>query len=124
MSNIETELTQDEIEDRWFLSNRLDWMTDNQWECMQLLGDLFLGFHHMNISNVKPSGNGIAYTVYHWTPATFDCNDLTRLVKLSHDWCIRSSLTAVRNGVMKIELYKRKREGAMHQRHPMWKDVA
>ena len=94
------------------------WASDDQLYCIQLLIRLFLGEHHLKRKNIKPFGKGIRYVVYCPGLATFDFDRLTRLVLLSHEMCIRAEVTPRAFNFLSIELFKRKRFGAMHERHP------
>lgn len=103
--------------------NRHDWMSDDQWQCMELLADLFHGFHHVDSERVRVFGTGISYNMRE-TFATFDSNFLTRLVLLSHQQCIRASILPSGFGYIKVALHKRhSREGSMCQRHPDLNDL-
>lgn len=99
--------------------NRHSWMSDNQWECMKMLGVLFRGFHHMSVHRVKEWGTGIAYSDSTRGLSTFDFSNLTRLVLLAHQRCIRVEIAPSGPGLIKIILHKRKgTEGQSHERHP------
>lgn len=103
---------------------RHTWMSDKQWECVQFLGDLFYGFHHMDVDRVKEWGNGIAYNTSHGRLATFDFSDLTRLVLMAHKRCIRAEIAPSGPGLIKIILHKRKgTEGRTNERHPDLKEL-
>lgn len=96
-----------------------NWASDDQWECCELLRDLFGGFHHMRLSLVKEHGYGIAYSVRHKSLATFDNSQLTRLVFLAHDRMVRVEIEGSGPGMFKLCLWKRhKREGSLSERHP------
>lgn len=99
--------------------NRHSWMSDNQWECMKLLGDLFYGFHHMRVERVKEWGTGIAYSDSTRGLSTFDYSNLTRIVLMAHKRCIRVEIAPSGPGLIKLILHKRKgTKGKMHERHP------
>ncbi|KCZ47737.1 hypothetical protein [Hyphomonas sp. CY54-11-8] len=100
------------------MSHRKDWMTDDQWECVEMLADLFRGFHHI-YGPIKPFGEGIAYAEPGRRMATFDFDYLTRAVIMAHDRCIRLEIASCNPGRFRMILHKRhKREGKMHERHP------
>lgn len=110
-------------EEEWLRANRFTWMKDDQFECYQLLGDLFYGFHHVNTQAVKEHGAGIAYSHY-GELSTFDFDHLTRLVMMAHDRSIRASIGPSGPGQIKIILHKRhSRNGRMFERHPTWEEI-
>lgn len=82
-----------------------DWMTDDNKECHQLLADLFGGFNHLT-GKVTRFGHGIQYNT-HRDLGTYDFNELTRLVVMAHDRCIRASICGSGPGLVKIVLNKR-----------------
>lgn len=94
---------------------RADWMTDEQWECAQMLADLAGGFHHCD--KIKEFGSGIE-TNRAGELATFDFDGLTRAVVMAHDRAIRFAVSSSGPGRIKLILHKRKREGSISQRHP------
>jgi len=103
---------------------RLEWMTDDQWECYQMLADLFLGFHHIN-GKLHNWGNGIKLnTSQTGSFATFDFDGLTRMVLLAHERMIRAEIAPSGPGMLGIILHKRRsREGRMYERHPAIEDA-
>ena len=106
-------------DEEYYLKNwRKDWMTDDQWECYQMLADLFYGFQHIT-GKLHNFGEGIALNTYSNNFATFDYNQLTRAVLMAHDRMIRFSIEPSGPGMLKLVLFKRhKREGSMFERHP------
>jgi len=98
---------------------RKDWMTDDQWECYQMLADLFHGFHHVN-GKLHDWGDGIKLnTSQVGSFATFDFDGLTRLVLLAHERMIRAEIVPSGPGMLGIVLHKRhSREGRMYEQHP------
>jgi hypothetical protein len=50
--------------------------------------------------------------------ATYDGDDLTRLVLLAHERCIRVAIEPVNCRYMRIAIWKREREGDTYHRHP------
>jgi hypothetical protein len=95
---------------------RKEWMSDDQWECAQLLADLMGGFHH--VKAIKDFGLGICTNLWPRL-STYDFNDLTRAVFMAHDRCIRLEVLPSGPGMLKLSLHKRhKREGSVFERHP------
>lgn len=102
---------------------RADWMSDDQWACARLLADLYGGFHHVPTNAIRQFGKGISISHYRFHLATFDYDQLTRLVVLAHDRCIRAEVEGGGPGQLKIILHKRHhREGRMNERHPTLED--
>jgi hypothetical protein len=100
------------------MSYRKDWMTDDQYECFELLADLFRGFHHV-YGEPREFGHGIALNIRSHRLATFDFDALTTAVFLAHDRMIRIEIQPSGPGMVKICLHKRhKRDGMMYERHP------
>jgi hypothetical protein len=93
------------------------WMTEDQRYCYEMLCDWLCGAHHVPI--VKPFGTGIKVSVYSCRLSTYDFDQLTRLVLLAHDRCVRVELAnggPSRTGVI---LHRRHaREGCISQQHP------
>lgn len=95
------------------------WMTDDQFECLMMLADLFHGLHHV-FGNIQPSGNVIVINTRHVSSfATFDFDALTRAVVMAHDRMIRFEIAPSGPGMLKLFFHKRnKREGKIQERHP------
>lgn len=93
-------------------------------EVADLLGDLYRGIYHINGSALTHKRTNWAHEsrieiVLHGSMATFDGAELTRLVVLCHDRCIRCELCAASNGYLRLFFSKRKgREGNIYERHP------
>lgn len=105
-------------------SYRKDWMTDDQWECAEMLADLFYGWHHIQ-GEIKQSGRGIKLntTASNWA-ATYDYDGLTRAVVMGHDRMIRFEFQPSGPRMMQLHLSKRHlRDGRMHERHPTLEDA-
>lgn len=105
--------------EQWHRDNDYKWMTDNQWECFEMLCDLCRGAHHIG-GKVKPCGNGIEINIrYGFSAATFDFSGLTEAVIMAHDRCIRFEIEPSGPGMLKLIFHKREgREGLVWQRHP------
>lgn len=99
------------------MNNYKEWMSDDQYECACLYADIVGGFHHI-YGRFKPWGEGITINVP-GTWASFDFNQLTKIVILGHDRMIRVCIRACNPQYFKLELFKRhKREGLISERHP------
>lgn len=87
-------------------------------EATDFFSEFYGGEHH--IPGYKPKRFGPGWCVNHdrGDLATFDFNQLTRLVFMAHDKCIRVGLNAKRNNIIEIAIHKRQREGGMSERHP------
>jgi hypothetical protein len=96
---------------------RQAWMSDGQFECYQMLSDLFFGPHHIT-GTVKEYGSGIAVNVRNFRGATYDYDGLTRAVIMAHDRAIRFEIEPSGPGMLRLVLHKRQREGRMYERHP------
>ncbi|MCK9570692.1 hypothetical protein M0R72_17215 [Candidatus Pacearchaeota archaeon] len=78
--------------------------------------DFYRGEHHFP-GKLKPYGLG--WSMSHFgSLATFDGDDLTRLVLLAHARCIRAQIEQGGPNRLRIAIWKRVREGAMYERHP------
>lgn len=97
---------------------RKDWMSDDQWECAQLFARVVGGFHHVN-SDFKKWGSGIKINSHSRAWASFDYNNLTKLIVLGHDEMIRIEVVPSGPNMVGFALWKRhKRKGGMAERHP------
>ena len=113
----------DEEWNKQIRAKQYPWMTDDQFECLLMLADLFHGLHHV-FGNIQPSGGGIVINTRHvGSFATFDFDAITRAVVMAHDRMIRFEIAPSGPGMLKLFFHKRhKREGAMHERHPTLED--
>ncbi len=89
--------------------------------------EFYGGEHHLPRGGIK-KGGWACYSVKHHQAdmATFDYDELTRLVLLAHDWCMRVSVSAGRTGghdVLTIRIWQREREGGIAKRHPTIEQV-
>jgi len=86
-------------------------------EATEFFSILYYGEHHIP-SEVKPFGMGWKVNA-HASLATFDFDDLTRLVLLCHDRCIRTEIIQGGPGRVGIAIWRRQgREGDSTSRHP------
>lgn len=95
------------------------WMTADQVECLEMLCDLYRGYHHV-YGKIRPNGDkGIEINSRHNTFATCDFNTLTRAVVMAHDRCIRFCIEPSGPGMLRLFLHKRHtRMGCSTERHP------
>lgn len=97
---------------------RLDWMSDDQWECACMFADVVGGFHHVS-GKFKEFGQGIKVNSYNGGWATWDFNLLTKLVIYGHDRMIRVSLEPSGPRMIGFAMWKRhSRTGGADERHP------
>lgn len=86
-------------------------------EATDMFSLLFNGEHHIP-SDIKEFGPGF-YVSYRGDMATFDFNQLTKMVVLAHDKCYRFSIAPNGPMALKIIIHKREgREGSMTKIHP------
>lgn len=88
-----------------------------------LLGDVFRGIYHLKTSSLnKVEWSNKNYIVYHlhWRDlSTFDFDELTRLVVLSHDRMIRINIEAIAPHLLRLLFHKRTtRQGDIFRRMP------
>jgi hypothetical protein len=88
--------------------------------------DRWGGLHHFDPAALKkvdwsnPRFVVLKISKYH-TPAniaTYDFSDLTNLVFLAHDLCIRVAISPCNPQYLELMLHPRQREGSASQRHP------
>ena len=85
-------------------------------EARAFFSDFYRGEHHFP-GKMKPYGLG--WSMSHFGPmATFDADDLTRLVLLAHARCVRVQVEQGGPNRLRIAIWKRGREGCMYERHP------
>ena len=94
------------------------WMSNDQWDCYLMLGELVFGWHHLS-GKVKPYGAGIETNVYGGI-ATHDSDILTRAVFLAHARCVRFEIGPSGPGLLRYILHKRhlRDGGESRDRHP------
>ncbi len=85
-------------------------------EATAFFAEFYRGEHHFP-GQLKPFGEG--WSMSHIGGlATFDSDELTRLVFLAHDRCIRASVESGGPNWIRIAIWKRERDGPMWARHP------
>ena len=87
-----------------------------------LLGELYRGIYHMDQPSLQKSDwandHHIIVSIGWHSFATFDVDDLTRLVFLAHHMALRVSIEAATHHVMRLMFHQRGREGSLSYRHP------
>lgn len=90
-------------------------------EATKFFADFYRGEHHFP-AEIKPFGEG--WSMSHMGDlATYDGDDLTRLVLLAHEECIRVAIDSGGPRRVRIAIWKREREGPMYARHPTIEQV-
>lgn len=84
---------------------------------LAFFSEFYCGEHRMP-REPKPYGRGWYINHDKGGMSTFDYDQLTKLVIMAHEKCIRVELIPIRNGIMKIAIWQRLRSGMMHERHP------
>lgn len=98
-------------------------MTADQLDCYRLLCDLVGGEHHVE-GPIRRFGSGIKAAISMHQLSTFDQDQLTRLVVMAHDRCIRAAFAPAQVVRLALVLHRRhRREGLIHQRHPEIEDA-
>jgi acyl-CoA-binding protein len=87
-------------------------------EATSFFAEFYHGEHHIPRGGVKDFGYGWVIKHDRGDLATYDYDQLTRLVLMAHDKCIRVSIMPYNFNSVKIAIWKRKREGGMSERHP------
>lgn len=87
-------------------------------EAEKFFSELYHGSHHIPDQKVHEFGRGWMVKHDRGDLATYDFNDLTRLVLMAHRDCYRASIMNHGPRAMKIAIWKRQRNGSMSQRHP------
>lgn len=101
------------------------WMSDDQWECFELIALIFGGFNH-TFGRVSESwnGDGIRFVVKNVCLSTIDYSDLTLAVVASHDRMIRLCISPSSSGSLAITCQKRhKRKGDIREIVPTIEDA-
>lgn len=88
-------------------------------EATEFFSELYGGEHH--IPGYKPKQYGAGFSIIHdrGDLATFDYSQLTKLVLMAHDKCIRVSIEGYTSRKVRIAIWARQgREGDISLRHP------
>ena len=88
-------------------------------DAIQFFAQLFHGEHHIphGSKGVKEFGAGWCVNTSH-DFATFDSNELTRLVFMAHDRAVRVEIRPASPQYLKICIWQRQRDGDLYHRHP------
>lgn len=86
-----------------------------------LLSDLFVGLYHIPARSLRR----VDWTNSHYIEfvtdvnlATFDGPQLTRLVFLAHDYCVRVDIQPASPRYFRFVFHRRQRNGGIFERHP------
>lgn len=103
---------------------RLSWMTDDQWICYELLGDVHGGLNHL-FGKCHSSNKGIRFNSTNSNClSTFDYSGLTRLVVWAHDRMIRVQILPSGPAMICFVMHRRhSRDGDVSLRHPTIEDA-
>jgi len=83
---------------------------------MAVLSDIFNGEHH--IPGKIDDGCFYLSVRYRGAMATYDFDELTRLVISAHEHAVRVQLSGQPPNYLRIMLHPRDRDGVMSKRHP------
>lgn len=87
-------------------------------KAIDFFSEFYGGEHHIPNYKVYRFGSGWMVRHNRGDLATYDSNELTRLVLMAHDKCYRISVNPQNANTMKICIWERQREGGMMERHP------
>jgi hypothetical protein len=104
----------------WLQSHWDEALSSFHTEVANILGQVFTGIYHIDHAlkrelwrdhyvEVRLDGNRLA---------TYDFSDLTTLVVLCHDRCIRLSVDPCTPKSIRLLFHQRQRDGGISQRHP------
>jgi hypothetical protein len=82
----------------------------------EFFSEFYQGEHHLP-SKIKSYGEGWAISHF-GAMSTYDSDELTRLVLLAHEKCIRVQIEQGGPYRIRIAIWQRKREGSVFERHP------
>jgi hypothetical protein len=86
-----------------------------------LLGELYLGIYHVPVralSRAEWHNPHVVILTVRGTLSTFDFDELTRLVLLAHERCIRVEIDGAAPGYLRLMFSRRTRSGDTTKRHP------
>ena len=90
---------------------------------LDFFATLYRGKHHIP-GKMRDEGNGCWSVAHYGELATFDYDELTRLVLLAHDRCVRTWVRASRPRHIRIWIAARERDtGSMVTDHPRIEDA-
>lgn len=93
-----------------------------------LLALVYRGIYHLDPTSLQKTDWSdtyvIAINIRQGGLATVDYNELTQLVVLAHDLCIRVAIDAVAPRTLRLMFHQRTREGSYSQRHPTLEEHA
>jgi hypothetical protein len=104
-----------------FWRKEYSWMSEDQWQCFEMLCDLFRGPHHVHGKIYSLGEDGIYINCTNAVNffGTYDYSNMTRAVVMAHDRCIRFAIEPSGPNMLKLVLSKRhKRRGDISVRHP------
>lgn len=91
-------------------------LTLSEDEARAFFAEFYYGEHHFP-SKIKRFGLG--WSISHFgSLSTFDFDNMTRLVFLAHERCIRVQVDQGGPGRLRIAVWKRIDEGQSYERHP------
>jgi hypothetical protein len=109
-----------------FWRKNYSWMSESQWECFEMLCELFGGANHTFGKVVASGDDGILINTDNCRNhfSTFDYDYLTRAVIMAHDRSIRFAIEPSSAGRLKLFLTKlHSRTGDLSTRHPTLEDA-
>ena len=83
---------------------------------------LYYGGEHHFPNKIKECGHGWSM-VHNSDFATYDFNNLTKLVLMAHRYAIRVELKTVGFNKIRIAIWQRVRDGKIYERHPTIEDA-
>lgn len=80
--------------------------------------EFYGGEHHFPRTGINRWGDGFCILHDQGDLATYDYNQLTKLVLMGHERCIRVSIQPHAFKTVRISIWQREREGSISHRHP------